>query len=78
MSEYQYYEFQAIDQPLDERAQRDLRDISSRATITATSFTNTYSWGVADQRRSEALGLRACETAAGGYAAISTLAMAFR
>ncbi len=45
MSEYQYYEFQAIDQPLDERAQRDLRDISSRATITATSFTNTYSWG---------------------------------
>jgi hypothetical protein len=45
MSEYQYYEFQAIDQPLDEQSQRDLRGISSRATITATSFTNTYSWG---------------------------------
>jgi len=45
MSEYQYYEFQAIDQALDDRAQRDLRNISSRATITATSFTNTCSWG---------------------------------
>jgi len=44
MSEYQYYEFQALDQPLDERAQRALRAISSRATITPTSFTNTYSW----------------------------------
>ncbi len=45
MSEYQYYEFRTIDQPLGERAQCDLRDISSRATITATSFANSYSWG---------------------------------
>ena len=45
MSEYQCFEFRAIDLPLDEQAQRALRDISSRATITATSFTNTYSWG---------------------------------
>jgi len=45
MSEYQYYEFRAIDKPLDERAQDDLRGISSRADITATSFTNTYNWG---------------------------------
>ena len=45
MSEYQYFEFRAIDQPLDEQAQRDLRAISSRASVTATSFTNTYSWG---------------------------------
>lgn len=45
MSEYQCFEFRAIDLPLDEQAQRALRDISSRATITATSFTNTYNWG---------------------------------
>jgi hypothetical protein len=45
MSEYQYYEFQAIDRPLDKVAQDALRSISSRAQITATSFTNHYEWG---------------------------------
>jgi hypothetical protein len=45
MSEYQYYEFQAIDRPLDRAAQDALRSISSRARITATSFTNHYEWG---------------------------------
>jgi hypothetical protein len=45
LSEYQYYEFQAIDRPLDPAAQRALRSISSRARITATSFTNHYEWG---------------------------------
>ena len=45
MSEYQYYEFQAIDRPLDRAAQEALRTISSRARITATSFTNHYEWG---------------------------------
>jgi len=45
MSEYQYYEFQAIDRPLDRAAQQALRSISSRAQITATSFTNHYEWG---------------------------------
>jgi hypothetical protein len=45
MSEYQYYEFQAIDRPLDRAAQDALRSISSRAKITATSFTNHYEWG---------------------------------
>ncbi|MDW6024757.1 hypothetical protein SAZ10_23665 [Mesorhizobium sp. BAC0120] len=45
MSEYQYYEFQAIDRPLDRAAQEALRSISSRARITATSFTNHYDWG---------------------------------
>ncbi len=45
MSEYQYYEFQAIDRPLDKAAQEALRSISSRARITATSFTNHYEWG---------------------------------
>jgi hypothetical protein len=45
MSEYQYYEFRAIDRPLDRDAMDDLRDISSRAEITSTSFTNTYNYG---------------------------------
>jgi hypothetical protein len=45
MSEYQYYEFQAIDRPLDRAAQDALRAISSRARITSTSFTNHYDFG---------------------------------
>lgn len=45
MSEYQYYEFQAIDRPLDKAAQEALRSVSSRARITSTSFTNHYEWG---------------------------------
>ena len=44
MSEYLYYEFQAIDRPLDRAAQDALRSTSSRARITATSFTNHYEW----------------------------------
>lgn len=45
MSEYQYYEFVAIDRPLDENAQETLRSISSRARISASRFTNHYEWG---------------------------------
>ena len=45
MSEYQYYEFVAIDRPLSEADRQALRDLSTRARITATSFTNTYEWG---------------------------------
>jgi hypothetical protein len=45
MSEYQYYEFQAIDRPLDGADQAALRALSTRARITATSFTNAYEWG---------------------------------
>lgn len=45
MSEYQYYEFQAIDRPLTEQDRRDLRAISTRAVITARRFTNHYEWG---------------------------------
>ncbi|HZC13022.1 MAG TPA: hypothetical protein VE270_03290 [Thermoleophilaceae bacterium] len=45
MSEYQYYEFLAIDRPLTERERRELRAVSSRAVITATRFTNHYEWG---------------------------------
>ena len=45
MSEFQYYEFQAIDRPLDEEAQQALRRISTRARITPHSLVNTYQWG---------------------------------
>ncbi len=45
MSEYQYYEFQAIDRPLGGADQKALRALSTRARITATSFTNSYEWG---------------------------------
>ena len=45
MSEYQYYEFQAIDHPLSEADRSALRSLSTRARITATSFTNHYEWG---------------------------------
>jgi hypothetical protein len=45
VSEYQYYEFQAIDNPLDADAQRALRRITTRAQITSRSLVNTYQWG---------------------------------
>ena len=45
MSEYQYYEFQAVDQPLGKQDIAALRALSTRARITATSFTNHYNWG---------------------------------
>ncbi|MDX8441236.1 hypothetical protein [Mesorhizobium australafricanum] len=45
MSEYQYYEFQAIDRPLSNTDRQVLRGLSSRARITAASFTNSYEWG---------------------------------
>ncbi len=45
MSEYQYYEFQAIDRPLTEGDRQALGALSTRARITATSFTNSYEWG---------------------------------
>ena len=45
LSEYQYYEFQAIDRPLTEKEMRELRSYSTRARITPTSFINDYSWG---------------------------------
>ena len=45
MSEYQYYEFHAIDRALSERGRRELRACSTRATITSTRFVNHYEWG---------------------------------
>jgi hypothetical protein len=45
MSEYQYYEFKAVDKPLTEKDMQALRDLSTRARITPTSFVNDYNWG---------------------------------
>ncbi|MDQ1305301.1 MAG: hypothetical protein QG671_1132 [Actinomycetota bacterium] len=45
MSEYQYYEFLAVDRPLDATALAAVRALSTRARITPTSFVNTYHWG---------------------------------
>jgi hypothetical protein len=45
MSEYQYYEFLAIDRPLTADEMDELRELSTRATITPVSFTNEYNWG---------------------------------
>lgn len=45
MSEYQYYEFQAVDRPLTREQMAELRALSSRATITPTRLQNVYHWG---------------------------------
>jgi hypothetical protein len=45
MSEYQYYEFLAIDRLLGQKEMADLRDLSTRAEITPTRFANVYNWG---------------------------------
>ncbi len=45
MSEYQYYEFQAVDCPLTQEQMGELRVYSSRARITPSSFVNEYNWG---------------------------------
>ena len=45
MSEYQYYEFAAIDRPLTREQMSRLRALSTRATITPARFSNFYTWG---------------------------------
>jgi hypothetical protein len=45
MSEYQYYEFQALDRPLTDKEMAQVRQLSTRAEISRTSFTNEYHWG---------------------------------
>jgi hypothetical protein len=45
MSEYQYYEFLAVDRPLTAEEQDEVREFSSSARITSTSFTSEYHWG---------------------------------
>jgi hypothetical protein len=42
VSEYQYYEFVAVDRPLGAREFDAVRGLSTRAHITPTSFVNTY------------------------------------
>ncbi|MGI5253578.1 hypothetical protein [Actinacidiphila glaucinigra] len=45
MSEYQYYEFLAVDRPLDADEMSQVRALSTRADITSTRFVNEYHWG---------------------------------
>lgn len=45
MSEFQYYEFLAIDRTLGDDEIAELRRLSTRARITPSSFTNTYDFG---------------------------------
>ncbi|MGW0546139.1 hypothetical protein [Streptomyces altiplanensis] len=45
MSEYQYYEFLAVDRPLTKGEQAQVRALSTRAEITATRFVNEYHFG---------------------------------
>jgi hypothetical protein len=45
MSEYQFYEFRAIERPLGKEAMAEMRRVSSRGEITSTSFLNEYHWG---------------------------------
>jgi hypothetical protein len=45
LSEYQFYEFLAVDRPLDARQLGEVRSLSTRADITPTGFVNVYHWG---------------------------------
>ena len=45
MSEYQYYDFRAIDRPLTSVQRGELGKISTRAEISSTRFTNFYTFG---------------------------------
>lgn len=45
MSEYQYYEFVAIDRPLTTAEMTRLRQVSTRGRISASGFVNHYEWG---------------------------------
>jgi len=45
MSEYQYFYFEAIDKPLTEQQQKQLRAISTRAEIDSWRFVNEYHFG---------------------------------
>ena len=45
MSEYQSYEFIAVDRPLTSKQMAELRAVSTRAEISPTRFWNEYQWG---------------------------------
>lgn len=45
MSEYQYYEFLALDRPLTDAEFAEVRRLSTRAEISRTRLVNEYQWG---------------------------------
>ena len=45
MSEYQYYEFQCVDRPLNAKEKEEISKISSRAKVTSTQAIFNYSYG---------------------------------
>jgi len=45
VSEYQYYEFQALDRPLTESEQAYIRSLSRRVSLTPTHAIFTYQYG---------------------------------
>ncbi|MFG2434635.1 hypothetical protein [Streptomyces sp. NPDC048508] len=45
MSEYTHYQFLAIDRPLTYEQLAEIRKLTSRATLTHTTFVNSYQWG---------------------------------
>lgn len=44
MSEYQFYEFVAVDRPLTDRQVAELRELSPPARVTSTNFIGAYDW----------------------------------
>jgi len=45
MSEYQHYQFLAVDRQLSDEQIAAVRELTTRAEITRTTFVNTYQWG---------------------------------
>jgi hypothetical protein len=45
MSEYQYYEFQAVDRPLSKAEQEEIRKLSSRSVVNSRSASFVYNYG---------------------------------
>ncbi|MFF0191213.1 hypothetical protein [Streptomyces sp. NPDC005244] len=45
MSEYQHYQFLAVDRPLTSEQVAEIRKLTSRAALTPTTFVNRYQWG---------------------------------
>jgi hypothetical protein len=52
VSEYQFYYFEAIDKPLTDQQQEELRRISTRAQINAWRLENEYHYGSFKANRS--------------------------
>ena len=59
MSEYQYYEFQAIDRPLTAKEMSVRHGFSSRARTSPTRFVNEYPWGLVGDAVQRSRGLEA-------------------